>query len=325
MTTDENSRIPIFIDCDTGIDDALALAYLLAEPNAHVVGIGTVFGNTSADQAAHNTLAILELAGATGIPVAVGARKPLEHDFNGGAPSIHGVDGLGGIGLHAVRTVPEAVPATALLARLAREWGGELRILALGPLTNLAEFLTDYPDCVPLIKDVIIMGGAFSRPGNASAVGEANIHNDPEAAAAVFAGQWSTAVLPLDITMRHLLSEQEAEDLGRIPGALPPQLEAMLHVYFDAYEGVLHTRNCALHDPLAAIVAAAGASVVSADEPEQIEVVVEGPDRGRTIALMGASEASTRHRIVREIDGRAAEVLLDTLRAHSWPLLPTTV
>ena len=325
MTKDQNRRIQIFVDCDTGIDDALALAYLLAEPTAHVVGIGTVFGNTNADQAAHNTLAILELAGATGIPVAIGARKPLEHDFNGGTPSIHGADGVGGIGLPDARNVAESVPAPALLARLAREWGGELRVLALGPLTNLAGFLIEYPDCVPLIDDVIIMGGAFTRPGNASAVGEANIHNDPEAAAAVFAGQWSTTVLPLDITMRHLLSEHEARDLGRIPGALPPQLEAMLHVYFDAYEGVLHTRHCALHDPLAAIVAAGGAEVVTADRPEQIEVVVEGPDRGRTIALMDATEVATRHRIVREIDARAADVLLGTIRAHSWPLVPTKI
>ncbi|MEU1973751.1 nucleoside hydrolase [Microbacterium sp. NPDC019599] len=326
MTIHDTRQIPLYVDCDTGIDDALALAYLLAQQRARIVGVGTVSGNTTADQAAHNTLAILELAGAAEIPVAIGAQNPLSSGFHGGAPSIHGRDGIGEVGLRPSEAAPEQVSATALLAQLAQESGGDLHILALGPLTNLAEFLTEYPDCQDLISEVVIMGGAFTRRGNVSAVAEANIHNDPEAAAKVFAARWPITVVPLDLTMRHLLTEQEALELLRIPGSLPPKLAAMLDVYFDAYEGLLGTRQCALHDPLAAMVVAHGVRVVKEDHPRRIEVILDGPERGRTRARITATvDPAPVRRVVAEIDVPAATVLLDAVRAYSWPMAPVVV
>ena len=119
MTTPREGPIPIFLDCDTGIDDALALAYLLADPGVQVVGIGTVSGNIDATKAAENTLALLELAGRTDIPVAVGAIDPLVGRFGGGAPEVHGQDGVGGVGLKpaATRTVDATAIALAGIAR----------------------------------------------------------------------------------------------------------------------------------------------------------------------------------------------------------------
>ena len=315
MTTDP---IPLFVDCDTGIDDALALAYLLAEPAVRVVGIGTVSGNVSATQAARNTLALLELAGRADIPVAIGATDPLHGEFKGGAPAVHGVDGVGGIGLVPRTSTVVTTSAIDLLRDLAQEWNGRLRMLALGPLTNLAHFSTTHAASLPLIADVVVMGGAFDHPGNITAVAEANIHNDPEAAAVVFDGDWPLTVVPLDITMKHVLSEQDADAIAAIQGELPPRLAQMLGTYFDFYESVLGIRHCALHDPLAAIVAAGTVGFTTNPRPIEMSVVVEGPDRGLTLAHASSGQRHER-RIVRDIAEPASQTLLRQLRTHSWP------
>ncbi|NYE19378.1 nucleoside hydrolase [Microbacterium immunditiarum] len=312
---------PVFVDCDTGIDDALALAYLLAEPTVEVVGVGTVFGNTSVELATGNTLGLLELAGRDDIPVAMGAPAPLGEDFEGGARAVHGSDGVGGVGLAPHRLRAAEVGASDLLADLAATHPGRLRVLALGPLTNLARFVHAHPDRVGDIADVTVMGGAFDRNGNVSRVAEANIHNDPRAAAIVFDAPWPVSVVPLDITMRHVLTEREHAELAAIPGALPAVLGRMLHTYLDYYEDAVFEgeRQCALHDPLAAVVAASGARIMRVDEPAGIDVATDG-DWGRTSRRPGtAAEAVARRRIVLDVDRDAAAVLLEALRAWEWP------
>jgi purine nucleosidase len=124
---------PFYLDCDTGIDDALALAYLLASPQADVRGIGAVSGNVSAAVGARNTLDLLELAGHAHIPVALGAHDPLAGSFSGGAPWVHGSNGIGEVSLAAssVSLAPET--AAEMLVRLAHEHPGTLRVLAIGP------------------------------------------------------------------------------------------------------------------------------------------------------------------------------------------------
>ncbi|HWL77971.1 nucleoside hydrolase [Microbacterium sp.] len=315
-------RIPIFVDCDTGIDDALALAYLLAEPTVEVVGVGTVFGNTSVELATRNTLGLLELAGCDDIPVAKGAAAPLGEDFEGGERAVHGSDGVGGVGL-APRTLRAAeIEASGLLSDLAEEHSGRLRVLALGPLTNLARFVAAHPDRVADIAQVTVMGGAFDRNGNVSRVAEANIHNDPRAAAIVFDAAWPVSVVPLDITMRHVLTERQRAELAAIPGALPTVLGRMLHTYLDYYEDSVFEgeRQCALHDPLAAVVVASGARVIRADEPAGIDVATDGDDWGRTSRRPGtAAEGTATRRIVLDVDRDAAETLLEVLRAREWP------
>ena len=181
MTTPRESPTPIFLDCDTGIDDALALALPARRSGRRQpVGIGTVSGNINAVKAAENTLALLEVAGRTDIPVAVGALDPLVGRFGGGAPRVHGEDGVGGVALKPSVTKTVEADATTLLASLAAEWNGALRILAVGPLTNLAHFLDLYSEYEALIAEVIVMGGAFTAPGNVSGTAEANIFHDPE-------------------------------------------------------------------------------------------------------------------------------------------------
>lgn len=306
------SRRPILVDCDTGIDDALALAYLLAEPAVEIVGITTVSGNTDAARAAANTLSLLELAGEDDIPVAIGAHDFRGRAYTGGAPHVHGDDGVGGIALTAAARAHDARAAVELIDHLATRHP-DLTVLALGPLTNLAAY-AEAPG-VARFDRLVVMGGAFAHSGNVTPWAEANIHNDPEAAALVFAQDWDTTLVPLDVTMTQTLDATDLVRLEAIPGALPQALAAMLPLYLDFYAGrVFPDRRCALHDPLAAMVAAGSLRGVSV-QGGSVEVRLERGERGRTVSSRGSST----QRWVRGMEGSAVEMLLGRLEGREWP------
>ena len=306
------SRRPILVDCDTGIDDALALAYLLAEPAVEIVGVTTVSGNTDAARAAANTLSLFELAGADDIPVAVGAHDFRGRAYAGGAPHVHGDDGVGGIALTAAARAHDARAAVELIDHLASRHP-DLTVLALGPLTNLAAYAE--ATGVARFDRLVVMGGAFAHSGNVTAWAEANIHNDPEAAAVVFAQDWDTTLVPLDVTMTQTLDATDLVRLEAIHGALPQALVAMLPLYLDFYAGrFFPDRRCALHDPLAAMVAAGSLRGVSV-QGGSVEVRLERGERGRTVS----SRDSSTQRWVRGMEGSAVELLLARLEAREWP------
>ncbi|WP_236713572.1 nucleoside hydrolase, partial [Rathayibacter tanaceti] len=243
------STVPVFLDCDTGIDDSLALAYLLRSPRARLVGVSTVSGNTDARQAAVNSLGLLALAGREDVPVAVGAHHFLEEDYAGGSPQVHGDNGIGGVSLPAGAEPVDEDPADLLL-RLAREHGGELRLVAIGPLTNLALALRRYPELPSLLHSVTVMGGAALVPGNITAVAEANIRHDPAAAAEVVAADWDLTLVPLDVTMRHLMSEEHRSVLLASADPLARTVGEVLDHYFDFSIGHFGERTAAMHDPM---------------------------------------------------------------------------
>jgi purine nucleosidase len=273
----------VYLDCDPGIDDALALGYLLAHPDVELALVGSVSGNTDAATAAANARDLLELFGRPDIPVAVGRRDFLTHDYAGGAPHVHGENGIGGVELPHGSAPYAAGTAAEELIRLARSRPGEVRILAIGPLTNLAVALELDPGLPALVSDVVIMGGAALAPGNVSAAAEANIHNDPEAAAAVFAAGWDVTIVPLDATMFQRF-EQDDLDALLAGGPRARSLGQMLDTYYRFYEQHFGRPSSALHDPLAAAVMT-GESVVSRET--RVPVVVDtgdGPGRGQTIA-----------------------------------------
>lgn len=276
-------RIPVYFDCDTGIDDSLALAYLLASPEIDLVGIGTVSGNVHVEQAARNTLDLLHLAGRPDVPVALGAADFLTRAFDGGVPHIHGHNGVGDVVLPASGAEPVAERASALLLRLAETYRGRLHVLTVGPLTNIAEALAADPSLVGKVAGVTVMGGAAQVPGNVSPVAEANIWNDAEASRVVLSAGWPLVLVPLDVTLENTLDETHRAALLSATAPFARYLGEILDLYFDFYVDLYGVRSCALHDPLAAAIAVGGiVPTLAPAVPVEVDATA-GPGRGQTI------------------------------------------
>ncbi len=201
---DSERPVPVLVDTDGGIDDAAALWWLLGRRDIEVVAVTTVHGNITAAAAAGNVARVLTSAGHPEIPVAVGAEDPLGPVLAlRPASFIHGRDGLGDVGLTAQAPpfAPTDEPASEALARLAARHRGLLRVVTLGPLTNLAVAMRQHPDLVDDVATLTVMGGAVAVPGNALPLGEANIAHDPTAAQEVVVAGWRDATLVgLDVT-----------------------------------------------------------------------------------------------------------------------------
>lgn len=319
-----SARTPYYLDCDTGIDDALAIAYLLAaaaEPDStiDIVGIGSVSGNVSAAVGAANTLDLIALAGRSDIPVAVGAHHPKVGEFRGGAPHVHGENGIGDVELERSASSAVAESAAEMLVRLAHEHRGELRVIAVGPLTNISDALHLDPELPGLVKELTLMGGAALVPGNITPVAEANIANDADAAADVFAADWFITMVPLDVTMPNVFVEEHRAALIASERPVARALGHMLDHYFEFYVGVYGHRASALHDPLAVAVALGDLALASAPVVRVVVDTTDGPGRGQTVCDLrgmynGYPEQSRAHaRVVLALEEDFAPTLLARL------------
>ena len=273
----------VHVDCDTGIDDAMALLYLLLDERIELTSISTTFGNIAADVAAGNCLRILDLVDAAPIPVAIGAQRTIRGDIPELAPHVHGPDGLGGSGLAASARELSSLSGAELIVQTVRERPGEVHLVATGPLTNLALALGIEPDLPALVAGVTIMGGAADAPGNQSPAAEANILHDPEAAQAVLSADWACTLVPLDVTMREVLTERHRAALAASPEPAARFVAAITDFYFEFFNSVYGVRRSPCHDALAAAIAVA--DVVPALAPVlNVEVdCSDGPSRGATI------------------------------------------
>lgn len=309
---------PVFLDCDPGVDDALALAYLLASPEVELVGVGSVHGNVSAADGARNALDLLALAGWSDVPVAVGAGDPQVGTFTGGVPQIHGSVGIGNVELPRSQREPETRSAAELLVHLSHQHA-DLRLVTIGPLTNIAAALRADPALVHRVSDVVVMGGAALAPGNLTPVAEANIGNDPEAAAEVFRAPWDLTLVPLDVTMESVLEESDRQRLLSSDRPVAQTLGAVLDLYLEFYLDTFGRRCCALHDPLAAAIAFGGVPIASAPVVQVVVDHTEGPGRGQTICdlrgrRIGYPEQPGAHcRVVLSLVDDFAPQLMDRL------------
>ncbi len=219
-----SDRIPILIDCDTGIDDSLALLYAAASPEAEIVAVTCCSGNVEAHQVARNTLAVLELAGRTDIEVALGRTVPLVRPLEI-TPETHGPQGLGHAELPAPSRRLSERHAADVIIDAARGRPGEITLVTLGPMTNLAVALDLEPDLPRLLKRLVFMGGAFRVPGNTTPTTEWNMHCDPEAARQVFiafgAGPQRPLGLGLDVTEKARILPDHIVELARRAGSRP--------------------------------------------------------------------------------------------------------
>jgi purine nucleosidase len=252
-----------------------------------ICGITTVFGNISAALAARNSLWALDVAGHTGeVPVAKGSEVTLIGEEPVLATQVHGGNGLGGVEIGQPRGALSGHTAAELIVKTARERPGEVHLLATAPLTNVAVALRLEPELPNLLEGVTIMGGAALAPGNVTPAAEANVWHDPEAAQAVLSAPWKTTLVPLDATMREVMSEEQRLQLAASPSPVARFAAGVLDYYFDFYTSIYGRKSCACHDVLAAAIAVGD---VVPTRAMTVGVTVDtghGPGRGATICDM---------------------------------------
>lgn len=253
--------LKILIDADTGIDDSIAILYALKNPEVRVVGVTTGCGNTDAAQAAENTIRLIKLANpGYSVPVAVGGDCPLVGEWEGPVPHIHGKNGIGDVELPASVQKPETEKAEDFIIRMAKEHAGELVLIGLGRLTNVALALQKEPELPKLVKRMAIMGGTYHAPGNVSPVVEANIYGDPEAADQVFLAGFDLTMVGLDVTLKTRLSMQQIAVLEKYAAPENKGIVEYLKGAMALYMNFNRQQNfcldhCPVHDPLAVLVA----------------------------------------------------------------------
>ena len=243
----------ILIDTDPGIDDAMAILFALKAPELDVLALTTVFGNHFVEITTRNALRLLELAGRNDIPVARGAGSPLVREYKDPPMFVHGADGLGDAGLTGEPETEAAhTRAAQFIVEAVMSRPGEITLVPIGPLTNLAMALKLEPRIVKTAKRVVLMGGTAFAPGNVSPVAEANIWNDPDAAAIVFGAGWEVVMVGLDVTTKIHMTRAYVDALGAT-GAPYAELVARIVPHYQAFhlhayqnDGTLHT-----HDPAA--------------------------------------------------------------------------
>lgn len=273
---------PVILDVDTGIDDALAMAYALNSPELEIIGLTTCFGNGPIEYTTRNTLVILEQLGKT-VPVYSGADKPLKRARKEFPTHVHGEDGLGNKFEKAPVREAETEGAVDFIISQVKKRPHEITIIAVGPLTNLAHAVQKEPEIASLVKDVVIMGGAVFVRGNVTPYSEANIISDPDAADCVFSSGLPVTVVGLDVTMQTLLPKARLADWRALDTDVSHFFADMTSFYMQSYER-FHPGigGCALHDPLAVGVVIDPGFVKT--EKWNVKVVLEGEEYGRTVA-----------------------------------------
>ncbi|PRY00078.1 nucleoside hydrolase [Allonocardiopsis opalescens] len=280
----------IILDTDPGIDDAVAVFYLAAQPGVEIAAVGTVHGNATAEIATRNALGLMEFVGRSEVPVAHGAALPLAQPLHV-SDYVHGGNGMGDIEVPWALEPPVGAPvrgavdvsAAEQMVRLARAEPGAYDLLALGPLTNVALALQLEPRLPALLRRVVVMGGAISVPGNISPYGEANVWHDPEAADLVLAAGFDLTLVPLDATLRAIAEHPWLQELAGLPGDRARLTSRFLEYYVDFYTGLLGRRGCAMHDPLAAAVLLRPELATTVETQVRVELR-GGYTRGMTVA-----------------------------------------
>ena len=312
----------LIIDTDPGIDDAAAILMALASQELEVVALTTIFGNSSVEVCTANARRVLAAAGRSDIPVYMGAGKPLLRPANEGwASHIHGGDGLGGIAgedsapsangepvepqagntpdKHAALAIIEAVMAAP----------GEITVLALGRMTNLALAISLEPGLAGSVREVVVMGGAVTVPGNVSGVATANLHEDPEAASIVYRSGAPIVQVGLDVCNRVTVSPSQLEAISGV-GSPATQLlsEATVHLR-EAYirTGRIGAEDGVRYNDMPAIGYAIKPSLFTA-RSAYVEIETHSElTKGQTVADWNATEPNAR--ICLEVDADALTAL----------------
>ncbi|HXR66923.1 MAG TPA: nucleoside hydrolase [Ktedonobacteraceae bacterium] len=239
----------IILDTDPGIDDALALFLALASPEVQLEAVTTVSGNVSVEHTTRNALALLELAGRTDVPVARGCERALLTSL-ARASDVHGENGLGGVLLPEPQLKPLAQHAIDVIIEKVLAAPGNITLVAVGPLTNLALAVRREPQLVQAVREVVIMGGALRVPGNITPTSEFNIYADPHAAHIVLHAGWPIRLVTLDTTTRTLLQRTSVAQLATNGHAVTALIQQVVDYYCDIFGGAQGLTALQMHDPL---------------------------------------------------------------------------
>lgn len=273
------NRYPVIIDCDPGVDDAIALLIAKKLPQLDVKAITAVAGNVGADKTFPNAQKILHVA-EWDVPVYQGAKKPIVGEMITAA-GIHGEDGLGGIYIEGADIKPEPETlAWDVIYEEAKKAVGELVLIAVGPLTNLAIALAKYSELPSLIKRIVIMGGGATF-GNTTPAAEFNIFADPEAAEMVFTSGIPVYMVGLDVTMQCFLTPEEVEEVGALGSKQAKFFRDVLQNVLN-FSLSLGLPGVSMHDP-AAVLYAVEPELFSGEEAG-VHVECKGKiTRGKTV------------------------------------------
>ena len=241
------NKLPVFIDCDPGADDIIALLLGMNMPELDIVGISTLCGNVEASKTYVNALKTVGVAGKN-IPVYKGAETPMTRELYT-AKDVHGNDGMAGLSdtIAAPDVSEEKEKAWDAIYREAKKYNGELTLVAVGPMTNVAIALAKYKELASLLKQIVIMGGSAAY-GNVTPAAEFNIYVDPEAADVLFKSGANIVMFGLDVTEQAILLPEEIEKIGQMTSPQAKFCYSILKNTEDFYLSKGFAGNC-MHDP----------------------------------------------------------------------------
>jgi len=271
---------PLVIDCDPGVDDAIAILLALASPEVELLALTTVAGNLPLETTTRNALRVLALAGREDVPVAAGASRPLVVRRDRDAAVVHGADGLGGAPVPESSAAVVPMHAVDLLAEIIERSDEPVLLAPVGPLTNIALLAALRPELLPGIGRVSIMGGGEGT-GNVTPAAEFNIWFDPESAARAFDSGLDITMVGLNVTRASMLFDADVDRI-RSAGHIGAVAAAMLDHYLDWQERLYGLRGVSVHDALAV------AALIRPDLLTTVEALLTvdttaGPARGMTL------------------------------------------
>ena len=243
----------IIYDTDPGIDDALGLLLLAASPEIDLLAITVTHGNTSQEKCLNNALKLVEFTCITKVPVARGAEEPLVKELSV-AEETHGEGGLGYAILPKSAISPCSELAHDLIIRVVRENPGEVTLLCVGPMTNIALAFLKAPEIVSKVRRIVSMGGAIHYPGNVTPQAEYNVFCDPEAFEIVLKSGIDFTLVPLDVTYQCILTIDHLKKITEARSEIRNFIFDSTRFYMEFHEDYQGIKGCAINDPLAAAI-----------------------------------------------------------------------